>query len=505
MTISTELEAKILRYHHVEHWPVNTIARQLGVHHSAVSRVLASSGVPRPGYVARPSAIDAYLPFLLETLGQFPTLTAARLYVMACERGYRGSASQFRHRIALIRPRKPAEAYQRLRTLPGEEAQVDWAHFGKLAVGSAQRPLMAFVMVLSYSRRIHLRFFLDARMGAFLAGHLTAFEAFGGIARVLLYDNLKSVVLERQGAAIRFHPTLLEFAARHRYEPRPVAVARGNEKGRVERAIRHVREGFFAARHYRDLDDLNAQARAWCEQEAQRRSWPEDRSRSVAEAFAAEQPLLLALPERAWPAEQLLPVKVGKTPYARFDSNDYSLPHTHVQRLLTLAVTEQRVRILDAGAVLAEHQRSYDRNQRIELPAHIDALKAAKHAASQHRDTDVLVRALPRAEAFLVRAAAHGYRIGHIVIALGRLLAEHPAQTLDRALAEALDKDVPHPNAVRNILQRQHESAGLAPAVVSLPAHLSARDVQVQPHALDLYDRLQESDDGRAQDSDQPA
>ena len=61
-----------------------------------------------------------------------------------------------------------------------------------------------------------------------------------GVPRVLLYDNLKSAVLERRGAAIRFHPTLLSFAGRYRYEPRPVAVARGNEKGRVERAIRYA-------------------------------------------------------------------------------------------------------------------------------------------------------------------------------------------------------------------------------------------------------------------------
>ena len=100
---------------------------------------------------------------------------------------------------------------------------------------------MAFVMVLSHSRQIFLRFFLDARMENFLRGHVGAFTAWGGVPRVLLYDNLKSAVLERRGDAIRFHPTLLSFAGHYRYEPRPVAVARGNEKGRVERAIGYIR------------------------------------------------------------------------------------------------------------------------------------------------------------------------------------------------------------------------------------------------------------------------
>jgi hypothetical protein len=51
-----------------------------------------------------------------------------------------------------------------LRTLPGEQMQIDWGHFGHLQIGQARRPLMGFVAVLSYSRRIFLRFFLNARM-----------------------------------------------------------------------------------------------------------------------------------------------------------------------------------------------------------------------------------------------------------------------------------------------------------------------------------------------------
>ena len=230
MTIGPELEARILRYHHVEKWRPNTIARQLRVHHSTVARVLAHAGLPVARVIRRPSAIDPYVDFILQTLGEFQTLTAARLYAMVRERGYRGAPDHFRHRVALLRPRPVTQAYLRLRTLPGEVMQCDWAHFGHLQVGRASRPLMAFVMVLAWSRRIYLRFFLDARMASFLAGHAGAFAAFGGCSRIIQYDNLKSAVLERRGDAIRFNPTLLAFAAHHRYEPRPVAVARGNEK-----------------------------------------------------------------------------------------------------------------------------------------------------------------------------------------------------------------------------------------------------------------------------------
>jgi transposase len=110
---------------------------------------------------------------------------------MVLERGYSGRPDHFRHLVARHRPRPKAEAYLRLRSLPGEQAQVDWGHFGHLEIGRARRPLMAFVMVLSHSRRIFLRFFPDARMESFLRGHAAAFEAWGGVPRVLLYDNLK--------------------------------------------------------------------------------------------------------------------------------------------------------------------------------------------------------------------------------------------------------------------------------------------------------------------------
>jgi len=126
MTIDKKTEAKILRYHFVEQWRIGTIATQLGIHHSVVDRVLAQAGLPKVERSARPSMIDPYLPFIVETLNEFPTLTAARLYEMAKQRGYPGGPSQFRQRISQLRPRKQPEAYLRLKTLPGEQSQVDW-------------------------------------------------------------------------------------------------------------------------------------------------------------------------------------------------------------------------------------------------------------------------------------------------------------------------------------------------------------------------------------------
>ena len=502
--IPRALETEIVRLYHTEHWPVGTIAKQLRVHHGTVRRVLAQAGVALVKKIERPSIIEPYRGFIGETLTKYPTLRASRLYAMVCERGYPGAPDHFRALVAQLRPRPAAEAYLRLRTLPGEEAQVDWAHFGKLGVGRAVRPLMAFVMVLSYSRQLFLRFYLGAAMSEFIHAHVEAFSAFNGVARVLLYDNLKSAVLERSGDAIRFHPTLLELAAHYRFEPRPVAVARGNEKGRVERAIRFAREAFFAARSFRDLDDLNAQAQAWCQGAAAERLCPEDRMRSVRAVFAEEQPRLLALPANPFPTEERLEVSVGKTPYVRFDLNDYTVPHTHVRRTLSVLATLDTVRILDGAEVLATHARSFDRGAQIEIEAHLAALLNHKRAARAHRAQDRLQHAAPSAKALFLCAAERGAHLGVLTRGLLALLDTHGASALEAAIAAALAEDAAHLGAVRHFIDRHAHARGQAPPIaVVLPKDPRLHAIRVRPQALRDYEQLAtESTDERTHDDD---
>jgi transposase len=487
MSLSKEKEAKIVRYYHVEKWKIGTIARQFGIHHSTVRRVLRDTGAAPRERLACKLMITPYLPFILETLDKYPRLTASRLYGMVRERDYPGGEDHFRALIARFRPKKVAEAYLRLRTLPGEQAQVDWGHFGHLQIGEAKRPLMAFVMVLSYSRKIFLRFYLNAQMASFLRGHEAAFESFGGVPRVLLYDNLKSAVLEREGDAIRFNPTLLEFAGHYHFEPRPVAVARGNEKGRVERAIRYIRDNFFAGRTFKDLVDLNQQADQWSEGIAAERRCPEDTRLLIREAFLDEQDKLLALPDYPYATDERVEVQIGKTPYARFDLNDYSVPHTHVRRTLTVIGKPGKVLILDGANILSEHVRSYDKGQQIEDPVHIAELIERKRQAAQQRGQDYLTKSSSKAKALLVAAAAKGYCLRPIIAQLEKLLSLHGKTVLDAAIEEALNKGVPHPNAVRVALERQRElTANSSPAEL----HLSdprLKELLIKPHPLSNY------------------
>ena len=494
MTISKQKEADILRYHHVEKWPVGTISKQLGVHHDTVHRVLSQAGIPKPECSQRSSIIDDYLPFIIKTLEQYPRLCASRLYAMVKERDYPGGPDHFRHLIAQHRPRKTPEAFLRLKTLPGEQAQVDWGHFGTLTIGHAKRPLMAFVMVLSWSRQIFLRFYLNQQMANFLRGHEAAFEYWQGLPKVLLYDNLKSAVLERQGDSIRFNPQLLDFASHYHFEPRPVAVYRGNEKGRVERSIRYIRDNFFAARDFTDIDDLNAQADKWCQGQSADRLCPEDRTITVRAAFEQEQSSLLKLPENRWPCDEREEVKVGKTPYVRFDKNDYSIPHTQVRKIFTVTATLKQVRILDGQTEIASHTRSFDKGQQIENPQHIEALIQQKSKARHHRGQDRLIHAVPACRELLNEAALRGDKLGTITSTLLRLLDRYGADELDIAVKEALEKQVPHPNAVRQTLQkRRDEQCKEPPIAIPLPDDKRVKHLTVKTHALKGYDDINTS------------
>ncbi len=492
--ISDELKAHILRLSTQEKWTPHAIAKHLQLHHSVVRRVLETQGPSKPP-APRPRLLDPFVPFVKQTLERYPSLSAARLYHMVQQRGYLGKPSQFRALVSQLRPRPAAQAYLRVQTLPGEEAQVDWAYFGKYPGEKVARSLWAFVMVLSYSRMLFVRFFLGQTQPLFLQGHQHAFEFLQGVPKVLLYDNLKSAVLERVGTAIRFHPVLWDFAAYYGFEPRPVAVARGNEKGRVERAIRYLRTSFFPARSFTDLADLNAQALAFCQQQAAQRRCPDDRTLTVEAAWQREQPLLRPVPQPPYPTQERVEVRVGKTPYVRFDRNDYSVPHTAVRRTLTVLATDSLVRILEGAQERAVHPRSYAQGATIEDAAHIEALRKQKHQLREPATLRELQQAAPAAQAFLTRLAERGGALGPTIARLKRLLDLFGAAPLQAALVRAAALPSVDVHDVHVLLDQHHRQLSLPPPVgTPLAPDSPLRAVSVTPHSLACYDALTPED-----------
>jgi phosphoglycolate phosphatase-like HAD superfamily hydrolase len=251
-----------------------------------------------------------------------------------------------------------------------------------------------------------------------------------------------------------------------------------------------VRDSFFAARGFTDLADLNTQARLWATGQAADRRWPEDNRLSVRQAFEAERGCLLGLPQHDFALGERVAVAVGKTPYVRFDLNDYSVPHTHVRRTLGVLADEHWVRVLDGAIELARHARCWDSAQQIEDAAHVQRLVEHKRQARAHRACDRLAQAAPASAELLQRAGARGDNLGSVTATLMRLLERWGAAALQAAILEALARGVPHPNAVRLALERAREAAGQPPPVaLLLPEHVARRDAPVRAHPLSSYDR----------------
>jgi Integrase core domain len=401
---------------------------------------------------------------------------------------------QLRRAVARLRP-PVREAFLRLQVFPADQAQVDWANFGQVVVGRARRALSCFVITLSYSRALYLEFFFDQTMENFLRGHVRAFQDWGGQPRVLLYDNLRSAVLERRGDQIHFHPRLMELCAHYHFVARPCQVRAGNQKGRVERAIRYIRDSFWAGRRFTTLAECNRQALLWRDEIAHQRPWPGDSARTVEQVFNEEQLRLLPPPAHPFGTDLIVPVRSAKTIYVRFDLNDYSIPPEAVGRQLTLVASDTLVRILDGAAEIASHRRSYDRHQPVLDPAHQEALLRTKRKAFNSTPTGRLAQAVPESETLLDLAFAQGESAGSQTAQLIGLLDLYGAAALRRAIREALERNTPRASSVAFLLRKLRRSTSHPPLAVDLSRYPEAQSIELRPHNLETYDELARNHD----------
>lgn len=498
--ISKETEGQIVRLYQNEKWKIGTIASHLKVHHSVVRRVLQRLEPSGNQSIVRPLMVEPYLPFVREQLEKYPDITATRLWRMCVDRGFTGKADWFREVLRRVRPPKQHEAFLRRATLPGEEGQVDWAHFGRIKCGQMERSLCAFIMVLSWSRQVFLRFFLSMEMGAFLAGHNEAFDFFGGVPRKILYDNLKTAVTENQGDYVTFNEVFLTFASHCKFEPRPCAVRRPQSKGRVERAVQYARTSFFAGRRFTDLDDLNAQAREWCLGLSGDRRHPEDATHIVRTAWAHEKTLLLKCPDNPFDALTVVAVKIGKTPYARVDRNDYSVPPAYVRKEVTAYLSEKEVLIVgEGGKQIARHQRSWDKGVRVEDKLHIEELLDGKARGKKDSATDRVQRIVPSSRAFIGHMHEEGANIGGVIQCFLKCIEQYGADFVELATSRVLQSNKISLGALRLTLDKiSHEKNRTAHIVPIVPENPSGRNIIVQQHPLSTWQFLMEGNTGNA-------
>jgi hypothetical protein len=144
--------------------------------------------------------------------------------------------------------------------------------------------------------------------------------------------------------------------------------------------------------------------------------------------------------------------------------------------------------------VIAQHKRSYDRAKQIECEEHIKTLALLKRQARLSRGQDRLTHSIDCARSFLEAAAESGYSLKSITRQLTSLLDDYGANLLEKAMTEALEKKVPHPNSVRIALQRFRDASEEEPLVrVALSHDERVTDMVIKPHSLNQYDVLSQT------------
>jgi hypothetical protein len=312
-------------------------------------------------------------------------------------------------------------------------------------------------------------------------------RAFGGVARQWLFDNPKVVVLERIGTVARFHPTLLALCAAMRVEPRLCAVRQPRHKGKVERAIRYLRDRFLAGRTITGVDHGNRLLAQFIAEIAHVRPHPTIAQRTVGEAFAIERPRLLALPEPLPETARIEPIKADSQAFIHLDTNRYSVPSDYASRIVTLVVDDRTVRLVDGDKCIADHPRSWGRRQIFEKPEHRVALLDERRAARNLKGRDRIRAVVPAFDRIVERWDVAGSSLGYRVARAIKLLDLYGDQVFAAAATDLIARDLSDVGALAVACEKHRKDLGrLVPLTLVLPDHLD--DADVVPHDLESYD-----------------
>ncbi len=462
-----------------EHIPIRAIARRLGRDVKTIRRTLGRPPQPPP-----PSKLAPYQALAKERFAA--GLRAPRILRELRERGYAGGLTILKAYLQTLGPRRPTrQTFRRFETGPGVEAQSDWSPY-RVLIAHRETVVHAFAMVLGYSRRNFVACFRDERLPTLLWAHREAFRYHGGVCRRIAYDNQTAITLGRVGGRPRWHPSFLAFAHHYGFEPSVGRPRHKERRGKVERPFRYFEEDFLRARAFASWDDLRAQVRAWLDTVANVRVHGTTRRR-VDEAYAEEQPCLIALPAVAYPAERRETRTVQKDGLVPIDGSYYPAPGQPVGQQVSVHIDPARVQIFAAaGALVATHSVP-DRPTR--LPTATEPPGRHGSGLSRSAQEARFLARFPDAAAFLDGLKHRMTTLTPIHLhALTRVAELYGEAAVREALAVATAYRNFNARAIERILARAH------PTVVPEPALTSAAP---RPEALGALDDV---DPGSPQD-----
>ncbi len=418
--------------------------------------------------------LDEYRHIILGWFKEHPTLKAQQVHGWLRTRGLKISYPAVVKYTRAFRKKVP-RAYHQLTFLPGEEAQVDWCYINHPCLGK----LYCFVFILSYSRYLFAHVFPRSSFEFFIEGHLRTFSSMNGIPHSLRFDNLASVVLKRR-PEIQYNPRFLEFSRHYAIEIRLCNPGAGNEKGRVERAIRTIRETFLnTMEKYSSLKAMNQALHEWVDNKNQ----TVHRATEKIPADLLKEEKLRPLPEKPWNNVCIHPpVKTTKTAMMIFDTNCYSVPDYLVGKSLSIHSTPDKVMIYNGAKQVASHPRSFDRRRQIINPLHRSYCKLSVKAKIQ-RIHEAIKNLHPAISDFLVKNQACGEDPQKTAYEIFRLLKSHSRGMLISVASECLKKKSPR---LRTLLSYLHIEPAESETVQ--PQNGELLNISYKPRGLEEYD-----------------
>ena len=288
---------------------------------------------PRP---PRPRELEPYEPYLRDRIALYPGLSGKRLFREIAAMGFKGGYTTVTDFLRQCRPPRVVQFERRFETPAGRQAQVDFAQF-KVAFSDepgVTRIFWLFSMVRGHSRWLWGRFCPTQDLQTVIRCHIDAFDAMGGAPSEVLYDRMKTAVIDEDAEGIvMYNRSLVALLDHYGALPRACRPYRAKTKGKIERPYRYIRQDFFLGRTFRSADDLNLQFREWLDTVAN--VWLHATTqRIVSEHFAEEQPALTALPAAPHNAVLTIERRVSHEGMVSVGGNLYSVPDATRKRVV---------------------------------------------------------------------------------------------------------------------------------------------------------------------------
>ena len=339
------------------------IAARLGINRRTVARMLVADEPPRYSRAPTGSMLDPLEGVLCRLLEEWPEIKAPRVTeILREDHGYPGSVDLVRKRLARLRPR-PVRPAQRTGYRPGQVLQLDWAEMPtRPRIAGRERRVYALVATLPYSGAQTAHFSFDLTAESFLEGHVRIFDWLGGVTRECVYDNLRSAVARRDGDQVTWNPRFLALRGHYAFHATACTPATPREKGSVEGGVRYLKSGFWPARRFGSLGELDEHYGRWRDRVCNRRIHATGRF-PVAERLAHEREQLRPLPPTAFDFAGARPARVPLDGYLKLAGNFYRAPLSRVHQRVELRFDRDHVWIADRGHIVARYQRSYEHGQ----------------------------------------------------------------------------------------------------------------------------------------------